>query len=149
MRLNRLWAFSSGSTTPLDTSPKASSTRTRWLGEPRRCVIADGLLLVLAGATVAACLLNTHGAVRLLLLLAAACLIPGGALLTRLPSDGVLEAVGLAVALGFSIEAAGALAMIWTGWWHPVTWAVILVSMASVTFALDLQRNVATLVKSP
>jgi hypothetical protein len=148
MRLDRLWAISSGSTTTPVASPKTSSARTRWLGDARRCVIADVLLLVLAGATVAVCLLDTHGALRLLLLLAAACLIPGGALLTRLPSDGVLEAVGLAVALGFSVEASGALVMIWTGWWHPVAWAAILGSVASMTFAFDLQRSVATLRES-
>lgn len=149
MRLNRLWAFSSGSRTLSGASSTAASARTRWLGDPRRCVIADVLLLVLAGATVAACLLDTRGALQLLLLLAAACLVPGGALLTRLPLDGVLETVGLAVALGFSIEAGGALVMIWTGWWHPVAWAVILGSVASMTFAFDLQRNVAMLRESP
>ena len=88
---------------------------TGWLGDPRRCATADGLLLVLAAATVAVCLLQSHGAARLLLVLAAACLIPGSALLTRLPVEDELEAFGLAVGLGFTIEAFGALAMVWTG----------------------------------
>jgi hypothetical protein len=149
VRPDRFWAFSSRSATLPEASPKEAHARPRWLGDPRHCVIADVLLLVLAGTTVAVCLLETHGALQLLFLLAAACLIPGGALLTRLPCDGLLEAIGLAVALGFSIEAAGALVMIWTGWWHPIAWAVVLGSVASMTFAFDLRRNVATLMVSP
>ena len=148
MRSLRWRPFSSKEKALSRASPRPTGPRTRWLGDPRRCVIADGLLLVLAGATIAACLLDARGALQLLLLLAAACLIPGGALLTRLPSDGVLEATGVAVALGFSIEAAAALVMIWSGWWHPIAWAVILVSVASMTFAFDLRHNAATLRES-
>jgi hypothetical protein len=126
----------------------SSGAHTRWLGDPRRCVTADCALLVLALATVAVCLLSAHGPARLLLVLAGACLIPGGALLTRLPMEDVLEAVGLAVGLGFSIEAAGALVMVWTGWWHPYGWAIALVGAACVMFVLDLRRNLATVRES-
>jgi uncharacterized membrane protein len=112
----------------------------RWLGDPRRCVTADCLLLILATVAVAVCLVDTNSTARLPLVLAAACLIPGGALLTRLPVEDVLEALGLAVSLGFCIEAAGALAMVWTGWWHPFGWALTLVTAASVLLVLDLRR---------
>ena len=115
-----------------------------WLGDPRRSLTADALLLVLAVATAAACLIDTHGTARLLLVLAAACLVPGGALLTLLTVEDVLEAVSLAVGFGFGIEAAGALAMAWTGWWHPFGWALVLVAGACVMLVLDLRRNVAT-----
>jgi hypothetical protein len=123
-------------------SPVPANVPTPWLGDPRRCVTADCLLLALAVAAVAVCVLDTQSTVRLLLVLVAACLVPGGALLTRLPVGDVLEAVGLAAGLGFSIEAAGALAMVWTGWWHPFGWALALVGAACVTLALDLRRNV-------
>jgi hypothetical protein len=119
-----------------------------WLGDPRRCVVADCLLLSLGAATIAACLVDTHSIARLLLVLAAACLIPGGALLTRLPVEDVLEAFGLAVGLGFTIEATGALAMVWTGWWHPFGWGLALVAAACVMFLLDLRRNVVTVRES-
>jgi hypothetical protein len=98
---------------------------------------------MLAAATVAVCLLQTHGAARLLLVLAAACLIPGGALLTRLPVEDAVEAFGLAVGLGFTIEAFGALAMVWTGWWHPFGWAIVLGTVACAVLAVDLRRSVA------
>lgn len=120
----------------------------RWLGDPRRCVTADCLLLALAAATIAVCLLDTHSTARPLLVLVAACLIPGSALLTRLPVEDMLEAFSLAVGLGFTIEAAGALAMVWTGWWHPFGWALLLVGAACVVFVLDLRRNVVTVRES-
>jgi uncharacterized membrane protein len=115
-----------------------------WLGDPRRCVAADCLLLSLAAATIAVCLLAPDSIARLLLVLAAACLVPGGALLTRLPVEDPLEAFGLAVGLGFTIEAIGTLAMIWTGWWHPLGWAIVLVSAACGMFVLDLRRVAVT-----
>jgi uncharacterized membrane protein len=128
-------------------SPTTSESRAGWLGDPRRCATFDGLLLVLAAATVAVCLLQSHGAARLLLVLAAACLIPGGALLTRLPVEDELEAFGLAVGFGFTIEAFGALAMVWTGWWHPFGWAIVLGLVACAVLAIDLRRNVAMIRK--
>ena len=125
-----------------------SKSRRGWLGNPRRCATADGLLLVLAAATVAVCLLQSHGAARLLLVLAAACLIPGSALLTRLPVEDVVEACGLAIGLGFAIEAAGALVMVWTGWWHPFGWAIALGAVACAVLAIDLRHNLSISRKS-
>jgi uncharacterized membrane protein len=126
-----------------DPSQGAAKVQTQWLGDPRRCITADCLLLVLAVATVALCLSDGHGVVRLLLVLAAACLVPGSALLTRLPVEDALEAIAFAVGFGFAIEAVGTLGMIWTGWWHPLAWALVLVGVACVVFALDLRRSVA------
>lgn len=100
----------------------------------------DCSLLALGAAAVALSLLDVHGAARLLLVLAAACLVPGGALLTRLAVADAVEAVALAVALGFTVEAAGALAMAWSGWWHPFAYALALVGAASVLIVLDLRR---------
>lgn len=132
-----------GEHTPTDSQVATHESRTGWLGDPRRCAIADGLLLVLAAATVAVCLLQSHGAARLLLVLAAACLIPGSALLTRLPVEDVVEACGLAIGLGFAIETAGALVMVWTGWWHPFGWAIVLGAVACAVLAIDLRHNLS------
>jgi hypothetical protein len=129
-------------------SPAATNeSRRGWLGNPRRCATADVLLLVLAAATVAVCLLQSHGAARLLLVLAAACLIPGSALLTRLSVEDELEAFGLAVGFGFTIEAFGALAMVWTGWWHPFGWGIALGLLSCAALVVDLRRNVAMIRK--
>jgi hypothetical protein len=117
----------------------------RGLGSPRRRAAVDCLLLLLAAVTAASCLADPHGTVRVLAVLAAACLIPGGALLTRLPVEEPFEAVGLAVGLGFTVEAAGALAMLWIGFWHPVAWALVLGGVACAMLAIDLRAVAATL----
>jgi len=137
-----------GEQTSTGSPAAANESRTGWLGDSRRCATADGLLLVLAAATVAVCLLQSHGAARLLLVLASACLIPGGALLTRLPVEDVVEACGLAIGLGFAIEAAGALAMVWTGWWHPFGWAIVLGAVSCAVLAIDLRHNLSLSRKS-
>ncbi len=131
-----------GEHTPADPPAVASASGAGWLEDPRRRATADCLLLVLAAATVAVCLLQAHGAARLLLVLAAACLIPGGALLTRLPVEDAVEAFGLTVGLGLTIETFGALAMVWTGWWHPFGWAIVLGAIACAVLAVDLRRSV-------
>jgi uncharacterized membrane protein len=117
--------------------------RSRWLGDPRRCLAADSALLALAVLTALACLTDAGTVVRPLLVLLAGCLIPGAALLTRLPVADPLEAAALAVVGSLCMEAVGALAMIWTGWWHPVGWALTLMVVGCAMFALDLRRNVA------
>jgi hypothetical protein len=105
-------------------------------------------LLLLALVTVVVCLLDAHGAARALLVLAAACLIPGSALLTRLPVADVLEGFALAVGLGFTVEGVGALVMIWTGWWHPFGWALALTVLACGMLALDLRDSTAAIRRS-
>jgi hypothetical protein len=116
-----------------------------WLGEARRSVRADCFLLALAIITVGVSVDATISVARLLLVLAAACLIPGAALLTRLSVDDPLEGFTVAVALSFSVEAAGAVVMLDVGWWHPFAWAIILLAGACVAFLVDLRRIVLTL----
>lgn len=115
-----------------------------WMGETRRSVAADCGLLTVAAATVLISVAQPHGTTRLLLVLAAACLLPGCALLTRLGADEPLEAVALAVALGFTLEAAGAILMVWSGWWHPLAWALVLLFSSVAVIALDLRRIIVT-----
>jgi hypothetical protein len=111
-----------------------------WLGDLHRSLTVDCSLLALAGITVLVSVLATKSTAQLLLVLAASCLIPGAAVLTRLAADDLLEGFTLAVALSFSIEAVGALAMIWADWWHPFVWAIVLVSLACVILLLDVRR---------
>ncbi len=147
-----LVALLSGSRAPEPTQDAALTVTAReadrgWLGEPRRSGGADCFLLVLVIITVGVSIAATTTAARLLLVLAAACLIPGAALLTRLSVADPLEGLTVAVALSFTIEAAGALVMVEVGWWHPFVWAIILLAAASLAFLLDLRRIVVTLRK--
>jgi hypothetical protein len=114
-----------------------------WLGEPQLGIGVDCFLLVLALVAVVIGLAAEGSVASMVVVLLAACLIPGGALLTRLGADDIVEAFTLAAALGFCIETAGALVMVWTGWWHPVGWAFALLAGACVLIVLDLHRLIA------
>jgi hypothetical protein len=118
---------------------------TPWADDPWTRVAVDCLLLALAPAAVLVSVVDADGVARLLLVLAAACLVPGGALLTRLATDDLLSAFGLAVGLSLCIETVGALVMIWTGWWHPLGFSLALMALACAALVLDLRRNLATL----
>jgi len=135
---------SSSSQVVVATAP-AGETNSGWLGDLRRSIAVDCSLLALAIITVVVSVVATSSAARLLLVLAATCFIPGAAVLTRLSVDDLLEGFTLAVALSFSVEAAGSLAMVWTSWWHPYVWAIILVSVACSVLMLDLRRNLVAL----
>jgi hypothetical protein len=109
--------------------------------DPLRRVIGDGLLLALAALSAALCLTGTHSGVRLMAVLVTACLLPGAALLTRLNAQDAFDRCALAIGLSLCLEAAGALAMAWTGWWHPSLWALTLLAGACLLLILDLARN--------
>jgi hypothetical protein len=111
------------------------------LAQPLRRAIGDALLLALAPASVALCVAGASGASRLVLVFVAACLLPGGALLTRVSVQSTLERCALAVGLSLCVEAAGSLAMIWTGWWHPDAWALALVVVSCALIAVDLAAS--------
>jgi hypothetical protein len=113
-----------------------------WLGEQRLSLTVDCALVVLAVAACAVSVAQPHGVSRLLLVLTAACLIPGSAVLTRLTVEDFFEAVVIAVGLGFCLEAAGGLAMVWTGLWHPFAWALILLAGSVGALLLDIRRMV-------
>jgi len=107
---------------------------------PRRGVW-DCALLALAALAAASVAVHAPGAVRVTAVLVAACLLPGGALLTLLPGGEAPQTLGYAVGLGLAVETLGALAMIWSGFWHPVAWSILLGGAASCLLATDLRRQ--------
>jgi hypothetical protein len=111
------------------------------LEDPRGRTAADAALLALIALSAVTAGVGAHGAPRLLPLLAAASLVPGGAAITLLPVRDPLVALALAIGLSLAIEAAGTLAMIWTGYWHPAGWAILLACAAGVLLAVDLRRT--------
>jgi uncharacterized membrane protein len=109
--------------------------------EARRAALIDaGLLLLLVAClgSVAADL----GAVRAILVLAAAGIVPGWALLTRFPLSDLLTTIALAVAFSIGLEILGSLVLGWADWWHP---AVLGAALAAGSAALLLQDLVSAL----
>jgi hypothetical protein len=99
-----------------------------------------GLLLLRGGG----------GLPRLLAALAFACLVPGGALVTRLPFREPDEILAMTVVLSLAILAAGSLLMAWLGAWHPLRLTAGLAAAAVVVLVPDLLGHLfATRVDEP
>lgn len=82
------------------------------------------LLALLVGAAVV--VIADLQPVRPFVVLAAACFVPGGAVLTRLRTGEALTDLALAFGLSFALEIAGSLVLTWSGWWHPAALAIVL-----------------------
>jgi hypothetical protein len=122
----------------LDVPPSVVTAPPGWLADPRRRVTFDCATLTLLALTVAVCAIPALAAARPGVLLLGFCLVPGCAALTRLEVEGLAEAATLAVGFSLSLLTAGALVMVWTGWWHPYGWAGLLGAISALLLLVDL-----------
>jgi GT2 family glycosyltransferase len=107
--------------------------------EATRALIDAGLLALIA--LTATAIVASIDPIRPFAVFAAACLVPGSALMTRLRGvDDVATAAGLAIALSLSLVTAGSLALAWTGWWHPELLALLLGGGSAALLLADLRR---------
>ena len=114
-----------------------------------RALVGGSLLGLELAAVIAAGV--APAPVRALLILAAMVALPGGAITLRLRLGDALTALALTVALGLTADVFAGLAMVWTGWWHPVAAAAVL-GGASTASILPLVRGrlpVARLAAAP
>lgn len=81
---------------------------------------------------------DADGPPRLLATVAFACLVPGGALVTRLPFRDPDEILAMTVVLSLAILAAAAVLMAWFGAWHPLRLAAGLGAASATVLLLDL-----------
>lgn len=101
-------------------------------------VLSDVVLLGLLGAAALAVLADLQP-VRPFVLLVAACLVPGGAILTRLRTGEAITDLALAIGLSLGVEVAGSLVLVWAHWWHPAVLAVTLAVGSMVLLSTDLR----------
>ena len=94
------------------------------------------LLLVLVARDV-------QGLPRVLATLAFACLVPGGALVTRLPFRERDEILAMTLVLSLCILATATLLMAWLGVWHPLRLTAGLGAAAGVVLLLDVAGHLA------
>jgi glycosyltransferase involved in cell wall biosynthesis len=99
-----------------------------------------GLAALIAGA-VAVTLVPAPVTVRILVMLAAACLVPGGALVRYLRFDFGASWLAMAAALSLGVETLASLALIWTGWWHPELVAIALGAISALVIVFDWSRH--------
>ena len=109
-------------------------------GRRTRILVDAGLLAI--GAFAALTIVASVDAVRPFAVLAAACFVPGGAILTRLPVEDALTAVALAFGLSLTLDMAAGLILAWTGWWSPGALAIVIATASAVLLLVDLNQAV-------
>lgn len=107
--------------------------------QPRTVVHAG--LIGLSAVCAPLYVVDIGGPVRLVLALAAMALLPGAAVLTRLPTADPAVWLGLAVAISLAVETVASLVMAWTGWWHPGPVAGALAAVCVLVLLVDVRRT--------
>ena len=86
---------------------------------------------------------DAQGLPRVLTTLAFACLVPGGALVTRLPFRERDQILAMTLVLSLCILAVASLVTAWLGFWHPLRLTAGLGAAAGVVLLLDLTAHLA------
>jgi phosphatidylserine synthase len=87
---------------------------------------------------------DVDGLPRVLATVAFACLVPGGALVSRLPFREPDEVLALTLVLSLSVMAAATLVMVWLRAWDPLRLTVGLAAASAVVLLLDLVGRLAS-----
>ena len=87
---------------------------------------------------------DVDGLPRVLATVVFACLVPGGALVSRLPFREPDEVLALTLVLSLSVMAAATLVMVWLRAWDPLRLTVGLAAASAVVLLLDLVGRLAS-----
>ena len=87
---------------------------------------------------------DVDGLPRVLATVAFACLVPGGALVSRLPFREPDEILALTLVLSLSVMAAATLIMVWLRAWDPLRLTAGLAAASAVVLLLDLAGRLAS-----
>jgi phosphatidylserine synthase len=87
---------------------------------------------------------DVDGLPRVLTTVAFACLVPGGALVSRLPFREPDEILALTLVLSLSIMAAATLVMVWLRAWDPLRLTAGLAAASAVVLLIDLAGRLAS-----
>jgi hypothetical protein len=102
-------------------------------------VLYDLALLALLAAAMLVVAVSLQQ-LRPFVVLLAACLVPGGAILTVLGRREALFDLALAIGLSLAVEILGSAVLAWLGWWHPEVLAGVLGGASVVLLVGDLLR---------
>jgi uncharacterized membrane protein len=104
----------------------------------------DLALLAVTALLVVLIARDIDGLPRVLVTVAFACLVPGGALVSLLPFREPDEVLALTLVLSLAVMAAATLVMAWLGAWHPLRLTAGLAAASAVVLVLDLAGRLAS-----
>jgi hypothetical protein len=105
-----------------------------------RMTVHAGLICV-AVLTTGLVLADVTGPARLIATLVAMSLLPGAAVLTRLPTADPAAWCGLAIAISLAIETILSLLMVWTHQWYPNALGAVLAASSALILLHDIRRT--------
>ena len=117
---------------------------TRPPNRPRWMISFDLTLLSLTALLLVLIARDVQGLPRVLATVAFACLVPGGALVTRLPFREPEEILAMTLVLSLAILAGATLLMAWIGAWHPLRLTAGLSAASAVVLLIDLAGRLAS-----
>jgi uncharacterized membrane protein len=106
--------------------------------------VFDATLLAVTALLIVLIVRDVHGLPRVLATVAFACLVPGGALVTRLPFREPEEILAMTLVLSLAILAGATLVMGWLGAWHPLRLTAGLGAASAAVLLLDLIGHLAS-----
>ncbi len=104
-------------------------------------MLYDLTLLALLAAAAVVIMESSLQPVRPFVILLAACLVPGGAILTLLGRHEALFDLAVAIGLSLTVEILGSCVLAWLGWWHPGALGVVLGGASAGLLVFDLFRR--------
>jgi hypothetical protein len=107
---------------------------------PRVSIDVSLLVLIVAAAVLSVARVQPLSA---LVMLVAMCVVPGAALLTRVPTSEPIVTLAVAVGLSLAVDTAVATVLAWAGWWYPEVAATAVAASAVVLLVTDLRRAFA------
>jgi hypothetical protein len=102
--------------------------------------LSDLVLLALAVAAAVVIVVDARPE-RPFVVFAAACVVPGGAVLTRLRTGDAMTNFALAISWSLALEIAGSLVLAWSGWWHPEVLGMVLGAASAGLLVADLLQD--------
>jgi hypothetical protein len=84
--------------------------------------------------------IGLEGPVRYLIVLLAAILVPGAAVVSRLQLRETSAYLALTVAISLAVCTVGAMAMVWGGFWHPLIFGTVLALASTAVLVYDVWR---------
>jgi hypothetical protein len=123
----------------LVTPAPVAGPRAARLGRSRTSMLSVGVLALALGAVLAAFVAPQPA--RAVIVFAAMAIVPGAAVMLRVPPTDAATAVGLTVALGLAIDTLVSLFMVWTGWWYPVAGAAVVGAISVVSILPDCRGS--------
>jgi hypothetical protein len=124
-----------------DLGPADAQVGRQRAAQPAAPILADVAVLALGIVAYIVIVFDVGGPVRAVAALAAALVLPGWALRPALPVIDPWARACVVIVTGVAVQAIGALAMVWTGYWYPRACGCAVFGVAALALIVQLRHR--------